>query len=156
MEILDRQELYIFLDVFIASVLTMLVGVEREKASKAAGIRTNMIVGGFTCLMVSLIDPLIGMATIEHADQIVKSDPIRVLQAIVVGVSFIGAGTIIKSKEESKVTGLTTAATLLYSIGVGMSVAVKNYLLAVLLTLFILLINRVIKYLMERFTDIKN
>lgn len=138
------EELYLFLDVFLASLFTMVVGLERERADKAAGIRTNMIIGGFTCLIVSLVAPLSYFLQVKGLAQTISIDPIRVFQAIVVGVSFIGAGTILKSTSESKVTGLTTSATLLYSSGIGITVAIHMYLLAILLTLFIVLINSVV------------
>lgn len=141
------------MNVFIAAILTMVVGLERERASKAAGMRTNMIVGSFTCLVVSLIDPLIDYVNQQNTEQLVETDPIRVLQAIVIGVSFIGAGTIIKRQRRESVIGLTTAATLLYTVGIGMSVAIGYYLLAVFLTAFILLINRVVNYIENHFVS---
>lgn len=154
-QLLNTQELYIFLDVVIAGVLAMLVGLEREKADKAAGMRTNMIVSSFTCLVVSLVNPLADyVKTSENI--IINTDPIRIIQSVVIGISFIGAGTIIKGRHSKKVTGLTTAATLLYSIGIGVCVAIHSYLLAVLLTLFILIINYVVSYITRKFTSIKD
>jgi len=64
-----------------------------------------------------------------------------VLQAIIVGISFIGAGTILKSKEENTVQNLTTASSLLYSTGIGISVALNAYIVAGGLTLIGLVIN---------------
>ncbi|MEH0154195.1 MgtC/SapB family protein [Limibacter armeniacum] len=155
------SELYIFMDVFIASILTMLIGIERERADKAAGIRTNMIVGGFTCLVVAIIKPLTNFLqeyfkVAQHSSGMVEIDPIRIVQAIVIGVSFIGAGTIIKSREDQTITGLTTAATLLYSAGIGICVAIKMYLLAVCLTVFVLVINKTVNYLAKKYTSVKD
>lgn len=150
---IKHSETSIIMNVFIAAILTMVVGLERERASKAAGMRTNMIVGSFTCLVVSLIDPLIDYVNQQNTEQLVETDPIRVLQAIVIGVSFIGAGTIIKRQRRESVIGLTTAATLLYTVGIGMSVAIGYYLLAVFLTAFILLINRVVNYIENHFVS---
>ena len=104
---LDNTEAQIFLDIVIASILTMVVGIEREKANKAAGIRTNMIVSGFTCLIISIQPALINFIQNSFSNDLIDIDPIRVLQAVIVGLSFIGAGTIIKSPNEKNVTGLT-------------------------------------------------
>lgn len=77
-------------------------------------------------------------------------NPIRILQAIIVGVSFIGAGTILKSREENTIRNLTTASTLLYSSGIGISVALNAYVLAAGLAVVALLIN-----MMSHIKDVK-
>lgn len=135
------SQLWILLDVVIATVLAGVVGYEREYAQKPAGFRTNMIVAGSSCLIVAVCSPLIRFMEKEVNTNNVEADPIRVIQAIVVGVSFIGAGTILKSNKDKDVRFLTTAATLLYSTGIGISVAVKQYVLAIGLTILILSIN---------------
>ena len=150
-----NSELNIFIDIIIASILAMVVGLEREKANKAAGIRTNMIVAGFTCLIISIQPALINFIQGSFSNKMIDIDPIRVLQAVIVGLSFIGAGTIIKSPDQKHVTGLTTAATLLYSLGIGICVSIHYYLLAVCLTVFILTINYVINYLTKKYTHLK-
>lgn len=152
----DNPELQIFIDILIASVLAMIVGIEREKANKAAGIRTNMIVSGFTCLIISIQPRLINYIQASFPDNMIDIDPIRVLQAVIVGLSFIGAGTIIKSPDQKHVTGLTTAATLLYSLGIGICVSIHYYLLAVCLTIFILVINFLLNYITKKYTDLKD
>lgn len=144
------SQLWILLNVVIASVLAGVVGFEREYAQKPAGFRTNMIVAGAACLLVSLCHPLINFIEGEVATDLIRTDPIRVMQAIVIGVSFIGAGTVLKSSKDQNVRFLTTAATLLYSTGIGISVAVGQYVLAVGLTLIILSINYLANKLSER------
>lgn len=137
---IEKAELLMLLDIVIATILCGFVGYERESQDKPAGLRTNMIVGGFGCLIVSLSIPLVDFIELANWGEIVKADPIRILQALVVGISFIGAGTIIKANGE-KVKGLTTAATLLYSLGIGISVALHKYTIAVGITILILIIN---------------
>jgi putative Mg2+ transporter-C (MgtC) family protein len=61
------------------------------------------------------------------------------------GISFIGAGTILKASEESKVYYLTTAATVLFSAGIGIAVALEQYVLSITATVLLLIINRVAK-----------
>jgi putative Mg2+ transporter-C (MgtC) family protein len=68
-------------------------------------------------------------------------DPIRMVHAVIVGVSFIGAGTILKSSSKSVVRYLTTAATILMSAGIGMSISLKQYWLGVGVTILLVIIN---------------
>ncbi|QIA09758.1 MgtC/SapB family protein [Draconibacterium halophilum] len=135
------SQLWILLDLIIAAVLCSVIGGEREKLDKPAGLRTNIIVGSIACFFVS-ISPGLSNFLIENMEpDHLSMDAIRILQAIVVGVSFIGAGTILKSKDENNVRNLTTASTLLYSAGIGISVALHVYIIAIGLALMGLIIN---------------
>jgi putative Mg2+ transporter-C (MgtC) family protein len=132
-------ELQILGKVVLAAVLGGLVGLEREFAERPAGLRTHMLVGATAALFVMLASEMI--AGFEPQD-IVTVDPVRVIEAIVVGVSFLGAGTIFKHTRqgESVVEGLTTSASILSVAAIGIAVALDAYVLAVgaaLLNLFI-------------------
>jgi putative Mg2+ transporter-C (MgtC) family protein len=140
MQTLD-QELWLLLDVAIAAVLSSIIGLEREHLKKPAGLRTNMIVGSISCYFVSISPGLSDFIQKNIEQDLISVDPIRILHAIIVGISFIGAGTILKSKEENTVQNLTTASTLLYSTGIGISVALNSYVTAIGLTLIGLIIN---------------
>ena len=146
------QQLTIFFNVIIATVLSGIVGLERERAEKPAGFRTNMIVGGASCLLVNLTEILIAVPVEIVGGDIIQADPIRVLEAIVVGVSFIGGGTILKSPSKDKVKNLTTAATLLYSAGIGICVALEQYALAAGLSVLTLIVNLLIRFIERKFT----
>ncbi len=139
------RELWILLDIVIASILTGLVGLERERSNKPAGFRTNMIVGAASALFVALSQVLLDSYAESEHNEFIEGDPIRVMHAIIVGVSFIGAGTILKTSGEEKVQYLTSAATVLLSAGVGIAVGLHQYVLAVGLTLLVYIINRGIK-----------
>ncbi|HBH23256.1 MAG TPA: magnesium transporter [Cytophagales bacterium] len=139
-----QSQLSIFINVVIATILVAIIGLERETRHKPAGLRTNMIIGGATCLFVSLTGPLIDFLEKTQNPELLRIDPIRVLEAIVVGISFIGAGTILKSKEEHKVLNLTTAATLLISGCIGIAVALQQYYLAIGITALLFTINRIL------------
>ena len=142
----------VILNVFIAIVLAALVGFERESNNKPAGLRTNMIIAAVAVLLVSLGRGLAHeFSTIEG----VRIDPIRIIEAIIVGVSFIGAGTIIKARENNDVYNLTTAATLLFSAGIGVAVALKQYLLDVGVTGIALFINFGVKWLEIKYQNRK-
>lgn len=150
------EQLFIFLDIIITCVLTLAIGAEREAADKPAGVRTNMIVGGASCLFVSVMPYLINFIQDANFYDKVNPDPIRVLQAIVVGIGFIGAGTIMKPDGETRVKGITTAATLLFSAGIGITVGCGLYILAIGISLLLLLINRIVDKMVRKFTDIKD
>lgn len=154
MDITDQ--LFIILDILITCILTAFVGIEREYAQKPAGIRTNMIVGGSSCLFVAVMPYLVNFVGEASFYEKVTPDPIRVLQAIVIGIGFIGAGTIMKPQGQTHVTGLTTAATLLFSAGIGITVACKLYVLAVGITILLLFINKGVEEILKRKTNIKD
>jgi putative Mg2+ transporter-C (MgtC) family protein len=134
--------------VIIASALGAIVGIEREMANRPAGFRTHAIMAGTAALLVVLADHLVLNVTAETAAGVVQADPIRIVQAIVVGVSFLGAGTIFRSRENT-VVGLTTGASLLLVAGIGIAVAVGLLYLAILVTVFGLLVLRAL----SRFED---
>ncbi len=137
-------EIQILLHVMLASVLSGLIGFEREKGHKPAGIRTNMLVGGAVALLVALGKIIVEDYHDSGLGDYISADPTRIIQAIIVGISFIGAGVVLQIQEKSKIKYLTTAATILFSAGIGISVALHQYLLAVGITLFILFINYIL------------
>lgn len=137
-----HQQLEIFLDVIIATGLAGIAGIEREISGKPAGLRTHMIIGGVSALLISLGKvEIIYFKAIPEVSDVLRTDPIRIMQSIIAGISFIGAGTILKMQSQKRVQYLTTAAALLFASGVGMSVALKQYILAIAVTLLVLLIN---------------
>ncbi len=147
-------EIETFFKVVAAVVLSGFVGLERERAEKPAGFRTHMIIGGAAALLVML-----GIALLEQYPEVsggegaLRYDPLRVIEAIIVGVSFIGAGTILKREEKGWVSNLTTAASLLFSAGIGICSALGLFYLAVGLTVLILTINLILNWLSERFIE---
>ncbi len=144
-------ELKILFHVILASLLGAIIGYEREKTDKPAGIKTNMIVGGSVTLLVSMGESITIHFQQLGLSEVMQTDPTRIIQAIIVGVSFIGAGTVMQVQKDYKVKYLTTAASILYSTGVGISVALQQYILAVGLTLFILIIYYPIKWIEDKF-----
>jgi putative Mg2+ transporter-C (MgtC) family protein len=73
---------------------------------------------------------------------LVQSEPTRIIEAVISGVSFLGAGTIIRHRGRNQVEGLTTAASLLFAAALGMCVALSRAMLAVGLTLLVLVTLR--------------
>ncbi len=104
-----------------------------------------MIVGAVSCLMISFGSNLIESFHQQHPPIDFRVDPLRIIEAIIVGVSFIGAGTILKSESNEKIKYLTTAAGILLSASIGISTALHLYVLAVGVTLLAILLNYVLK-----------
>jgi putative Mg2+ transporter-C (MgtC) family protein len=100
-----------------------------------------MLVAGTAALIVGLGTLLVGYFESSEGSGVLRADPIRLLEALVTGVSFLGAGTIIRSGEDG-VTGLTTAASLLFTAVVGATVALEQYVLAVGAAVLLLLTLR--------------
>lgn len=80
-------------------------------------------------------------------DAALGSDPLRIIGAIITGVSFLGAGTIIRGGGAEKVHGLTTAATLLFVASVGICVALSKIVIAIGVTLIAILTLRGVGYI---------
>jgi putative Mg2+ transporter-C (MgtC) family protein len=135
--------------VVVAALLGGLVGLEREFAERPAGLRTHMLVGATSAFFVMQATYMI--SSFEPQD-IVTVDPVRVVEAIVVGVSFLGAGTIFKytRQGEGVVEGLTTSASILSVSAIGIAVALDAYVLAVGAALLNLFINLGLMYLVGR------
>jgi putative Mg2+ transporter-C (MgtC) family protein len=133
-------QLEIFKEVLLALFLGGLIGIEREFADKPAGFRTQMMVAGAAALLVGLSDALLANFGPEASSGLIQSDPIRIVEAIITGVSFLGAGTIFRRGSSDHVEGLTTAASLLMSAAVGISVALDQIALAMGVTLLSLLV----------------
>ncbi|MBT2747476.1 MULTISPECIES: MgtC/SapB family protein [unclassified Lysobacter] len=123
-----------------AMMLGGAIGYERELKNRPAGFRTHMLVAGASSL-------LIGMGQLAIADPrfrmplLINMDPMRLVEAVVAGVSFIGAGTIFASRGGKDVAGITTAASLLMVAVIGACAGLRYHLLALasaVLTLLVL------------------
>ena len=107
----------------LAALFGALIGVEREYRSKVAGLRTHLLVSIGSALMMLLSQYGFGG----------QGDPARVAAQIVSGIGFIGAGAIMMDHRQS-VHGLTTAAGIWVSSGIGMTVAAGMYVLSAVAT----------------------
>lgn len=126
--------------VALAMMLCAFIGMEREMADKPAGFRTHMLVGGVAALLVKLSGVIVD--TLPVSNSLIQVDPIRVMEAIIAGVSFLGAGTIFRRTDKETTEGLTTAASLLFVAGIGVGVATGQIVLAVCVTLLALVVLR--------------
>ena len=141
-------------EVALAMLLGGVIGFEREMADKPAGFRTQMLVAGAAALLVGLGDAMLrrfAMDSSIHA----SSDPIRIVEAIVTGISFLGAGTIFRRDRTEQVEGLTTAASILLCAAIGISVALRQFVLAVGVTVLALFVLRGLTGIEKRLTKSK-
>ena len=135
----DRNRLIIvLLRVSAAVLLGAVVGIERERAGKPAGLRTHMLVSLGTAVVV-----------IACQDSGMSLDGLsRVIQGMVTGIGFIGAGTILKLNEQREIQGLTTAAGLWMTAAIGVAAGLGILGVAVIGTLVTVLI-----LVLEHFID---
>lgn len=129
----------------LAAVLAALIGYNREKLNKAAGIRTNVIVAVISCVIMILS---VEVAKFSSSASGVEGDPARLAAQVVSGIGFLGAGTIIK--QEDKVEGLTTAASLWGVAGLGLAVGYGLYDISIVAALIIFISLRVAPSLKNR------
>jgi putative Mg2+ transporter-C (MgtC) family protein len=138
-------QLQIIGEIALAMMLGGVIGFERETANRPAGFRTHMLVAGAAALLVGMGDIFLDAFANTGLD-LITSDPLRIVEAIIAGVSFLGAGTIFQAGRENRVQGLTTAASILLVSGIGISVALHQFILAIGvtgLTLAVLIVPRV-------------
>ncbi|THF88241.1 MgtC/SapB family protein [Deinococcus sp. KSM4-11] len=142
------SELRLLTGLLVAAGLSSLIGWEREAHRSGAGLRTHMLVGISAALFVVLAEELI----VQYASPAtgVRFDLVGVLAAVVSGVSFLGAGTIFSSGKGERARGLTTAASLLATAGVGVACGLHLYVFATGATLLFLFVLRPLQWLTER------
>ena len=115
------QDLGFAVRLLLAFALSGVLGFERERVDKPAGLRTHILVSLGSCLF-----------TILSLTAFPGSDPARVAAYVVAGIGFIGAGTILQTRE--RVVGITTAASLWVTASIGMAAGAGFYLLAIIAT----------------------
>ncbi len=120
--------------ILLALLLGGIIGFERERSNKPAGLRTHMLVAAGTTAFT--------LASVYGFGAMSSGDPSRVAAQIVSGIGFLGAGTIFRSGSE--VRGLTTAASVWLVAALGMLVGIRMYWLAVFTTLVSWLVLRVL------------
>lgn len=128
--------------VLMAALLGGIVGMERELADRPAGLRTHAILAAAACLLVTLPDVLLEYYAAEAVPEILRADPIRIIEAVVTGTAFLGAGTIFRDRDRGAIEGLTTAASLLLVGAIGIAVGLGQLVTAALVTILILLLLR--------------
>jgi putative Mg2+ transporter-C (MgtC) family protein len=122
-----------------AAVLAGLLGIDRERKGRAAGLKTHILVSVGSALFV--LAPL--MAGVEMAEVT------RVMQGIVSGIGFLGAGAILKLDKSTRIEGLTTAAGIWATSAIGMAAGMGLELVALATTIVALLVVGVLPKFMR-------
>jgi putative Mg2+ transporter-C (MgtC) family protein len=143
---MDPKQIEIVVKIAIAMILGALIGLDREAANKPAGLRTHILVAGAAAALISIGEVIVQDQVDAFGNSIVGSNPVRMVAAIITGISFLGAGTIIRDRSEGHIKGLTTAASLLFASVIGMSVAVSQWVIALGATILVLIILRLIPW----------
>ena len=129
----------ITLRLLVAAALGGLLGYEREQEGKSAGVRTHMLVAIGAALFV-LIPQQAGAST---------ADLTRVLQGLIAGVGFLGAGAIILGTKKVETQGLTTAAGIWVTAAIGVAAGMGRESTAVLSTLVALFVLSVVPWIIR-------
>ena len=123
----------IILRLILSAILGGLIGTEREISNRPAGLRTHILVTiGSTLIMLVSID---GFYILGNG--VLTGDPARLAAQVVSGIGFIGAGTIMRTG--NNIMGLTTAASLWVSAGIGLAIGAGYYLGAIVTAGIVLL-----------------
>lgn len=125
-------QLELLLRIVVAGVCGCLIGYERKNRLKEAGVRTHMIVA----LGSALIMIVSKYGFFDVVQQGVSVDPSRVAAQIVSGIGFLGAGMIFVRRQA--ISGLTTAAGVWATAGIGMAIGAKLYVIGIASTVFVL------------------
>ena len=140
----DMQQLVYVFRIILAGVCGIVLGLERKKRSKEAGIRTHFVVacGAAILMLVSKYGffDIISGDVFAGAD--VRLDPSRIASTIASGIGFLGAGMIFVHKHT--VTGLTTAAGVWATSGIGMAIGAGMYTIGIAATLIVLIVQLVL------------
>ena len=129
LEYLNLEQLWLALDLILAALLGFFIGLERKLRDKEAGIRTHTIVAFGAALMM-----VISKFAFDS-----EADSARVAAQIVAGIGFLGAGIIVYKK--NVVHGLTTAAGVWTTAGIGMACGGGLWLIAIIATVVLILIQ---------------
>lgn len=142
----ESQMARILIRMTAAALLGAIVGIQRERMGKSAGIRTHMLVAlGTTLFVIACLES--GMS---------PSDLSRVIQGLAAGIGFIGAGAILKLRNEREITGLTTAAGIWMTAAIGVAVGLGRWgsaALGIILTWVILSIVAQLKDRLQKNSD---
>jgi len=127
---IGQTEIEFLKDICLSLVCGILIGGERESRGKPAGISTQCFIIGASTLFAFMSKSF-------------GDDPSRIAAQIVSGVGFLGAGIIIK--DGNKITNLTTAASIWYAAAIGMALGFNLHLVAVIATIYAVLVPRIPK-----------
>lgn len=150
--VLDIKD--IFTRLLLSLIVGGIVGYERERKNRAAGLRTHILVclgaAIISLLQIDIANKAIAMASANNElSEVIKVDYSRLGAQVITGVGFIGAGAIIRTKGNIK--GLTTAATLWVVSCLGLAIGMGEYYISVLGVIIIVIVLVFLKIIEDKF-----
>ena len=142
------EQLRVLPGVIYAMALGGAIGYERELKDRPAGFRTHMLVAGTSALLLGLSRMV--LEDDHYAGTGLRIDPLRLVEAVVAGVSFIGAGTIFASRKGDGVQGITTAASLLTVAAIGITVGFGYHVLGFAIAVLTLAVLTMLRWFERR------
>jgi putative Mg2+ transporter-C (MgtC) family protein len=130
-DLLRGYELDFLIDIGLSLLAGFLIGAERESRGKPAGISTHCFVIGGSMIFTYLS---------AHVDPNSSS---RIAAQLVSGIGFLGAGIILKSEADERITNLTTAAAIWFAASIGMAIGFNFYFMAIVAIAFAVLVPRI-------------
>jgi putative Mg2+ transporter-C (MgtC) family protein len=128
---LRGYELDFLIDIGLSLLAGFLIGAERESRGKAAGISTHCFVIAGSMIFTYL------------SAQVDPTSTSRIAAEIVTGIGFLGAGIILKSESDERITNLTTAAAIWFAASIGMAIGFSFYFMAIIAIAFAVLVPRI-------------
>jgi len=129
----------IYLRLTLTVLLSGLIGFERQLHKRSAGLRTHILVSLGSCLIM-----LTSLFVFDIYNGKAAVDPSRIAAGVITGIGFLGAGAIIRERENVK--GLTTAASLWLVAAIGLSVGIGFYTASVATTVLALIVLLFLRY----------
>src|SRR5919197_150442 len=129
--LLRGYEVDFLIDIGLSLLAGFLIGAERESRGKAAGISTHCFVIAGSMIFTYL------------SAQVDPTSTSRIAAQLVTGIGFLGAGIILKSESDERITNLTTAAAIWFAGSIGMAIGFKFYFMALVAIAFGVLIPRI-------------
>ena len=142
-----EMQVYVVARIAFAMLLGGLIGLEREIKDRPAGFRTHTLVAAAAAMLTGMGEMMLAQA--QHNEERVQIDPFRLVEAVIAGVAFIGAGTMIAQRGRT-IAGITTAASLLMVAVIGVAVGFGHGWLALLATLLTLAVLSVLAWMERR------
>lgn len=124
---MNAENVDFLVKLIIAAICGLGIGLERALRGKPAGVGTQILV-------------IAGAMIFTYLSQQTTGDPTRIAAQIVTGIGFLGAGIILRSHDNDHIMNVTTAATIWYGAAVGMLIGFGQYFMAIVATLFVLLV----------------
>jgi putative Mg2+ transporter-C (MgtC) family protein len=128
---LKGYELDFLIDLGLSLLAGFLIGAERESRGKAAGISTHCFVIAGSMIFTYL------------SAQVDPNSTSRIAAQLVTGIGFLGAGIILKSESEERITNLTTAAAIWFAASIGMAIGFNFYFMAIIAIAFAVLVPKI-------------